>query len=186
MRGVPPRSQIAPEAPDPDPDRSPAALPQPGERAGLRLVDEELADASLANVDARDGELVRVVLRRCRLTGLLLTEGKLRDVVVADSRADLASFAACTLEQVVFEDCRLEGSSFQEARLRFVRFERCDLSEADLSGTRCEHVELRGCTLDGVRGADGLHGAAMPWGDILGSAGTLAAALGIRVLDVDA
>ena len=177
---------IAPEPPDLDPDRPPAVLPQPGERAALRLVDEELADASLANVDARGGELRRVVLRRCRLTGLLLTEGALRDVVLTECRADLTSFAACTIEQVVFEDCRLESASFQEARLRAVRFERCDLSDADLTGMRCERVELRGCTLDGVRGAEGLRGAALPWGDILGAAGTFANALGVRVLEDDA
>jgi uncharacterized protein YjbI with pentapeptide repeats len=186
LGGLSPQSHIAPEPPDLDPDREPAALPQPGERAGLRLVDEQVEDASLANVDARGGELTRVVLRRCRLTGLLLTEGRLRDVVITDSRVDLASFAGATLEQVVFEDCRLEGSSLQEARLRFVRFERCDLSEADLSGMRCERVELRSCTLDGVRGAEGLRGAALPWGDILAAAGTFAGALGVRVLEDDA
>jgi uncharacterized protein YjbI with pentapeptide repeats len=185
LGGLSPQSHIAPEPPDLDPDREPTALPQPGERVGLRLVDEEVEDASLANVDARGGELTRVVLRRCRLTGLLLTEGKLRDVVVAESRVDLASFAASTLEQVVFEDCRMEGSSLQDARLRAVRFERCDLSEADLTGMRCERVELRGCTLDGVRGAEALRGAAMPFGDIMAAAGTFAGALGVRVLEVD-
>jgi len=186
MTAAPVPRAIAPEPPDIDPDRPPTVLPAPGERAGLRLVDEELGDASLANVDARRGELRRVALRRCRLTGLLLTEGRLRDVVLSECRADLTSFAACTIEQVVFEDCRLEGASFQEARLRAVRFERCDLSDADLSGMRCERVELRGCTLDGVRGADGLRGAALPWGDILAAAGTFAGALGVRVLEDDA
>jgi uncharacterized protein YjbI with pentapeptide repeats len=122
------------------------------------------------------------VLRRCRLTGLLLTEGNLRDVVIAESRVDLASFAACTLEQVVFEDCRIEGASFQEARLRFVRFSGCDLSEADVSGARFELSELHDCTIDGVRGAASLRGVAMPFSDIVNSAGTLADALGIRIL----
>ena len=159
-------------------------LPQAGERApGLELVDLELNDANLANVDARGASLRRVVLRRCRLTGVLLTEGRLRDVVIAESRVDLASFAACTLEQVVFDDCRMEGSSLQEARLRHVRFERCDLSEADLSGARFELSELRSCTIDRVRGAAALRGAAMPWSDIVSSARTLADALGIRMLD---
>jgi uncharacterized protein YjbI with pentapeptide repeats len=123
------------------------------------------------------------VLRRCRLTGILLTEGRLRDVVIAESRVDLASFAGCTLEQVVFEDCRMESSSFQEARLRHVRFSDCTLNEADLTGARFERSELQGCTLDGVRGAASLRGSAMPWSDVVNSAGTLADALGIRILD---
>ena len=126
-----------------------------------------------------------MVLKRCRLTGVLLTEGRLRDVVISESRVDLASFAACTLEQVVFDDCRMAGSSLQEARLRFVRFDRCDLSEADLTGARFELSELRGCTIDRVRGGASLKGAGMPWSDVVNSAGTLAHALGIRVLDVD-
>jgi uncharacterized protein YjbI with pentapeptide repeats len=116
---------------------------------------------------------------------VLLTEGRLRDVVVTESRVDLASFAACTLEQVVFEDCRLEGASLQDARLRHVRFDRCDLSEADLTGARFELSELRSSTIDRVRGAAALRGAALPWSDIVNSAGTLADALGIRVLHVD-
>ena len=162
-------------------------LPEPGARApGFELVDVELTDANLANVDARGASLRRVVLKRCRLTGVLLTEGRLRDVVIAESRVDLASFAACTLEQVAFEDCRMEGSSLQEARLRHVRFDRCDLTDADVTGARFELSELRGCTIDRVRGAASFKGAAMPWSDVVNSAGTLADALGIRVLDVDA
>ena len=50
---------------------------------------------------------------------------------------------------------------------------------------RVDRCELRGCTLDGLTGAERLRGAAMPWADILGHAGLLAAALGIRVLDDD-
>jgi len=46
-----------------------------------------------------------------------------------------------------------------------------------------DEVELRGCTLDGIAGLERLRGAAMPWADVVGNAGLLAAALGIRVLD---
>ena len=67
-----------------------------------------------------------------------------------------------------------------------MRFDRCDLSEADLTGARFERSELRGCTLDGVRGGASLRGAAMPWSDILAAAGTFADALGIRILEADA
>ena len=55
-----------------------------------------------------------------------------------------------------------------------VSFVDCDLTEADLSGARLAHCELRGCTLDGLRGAASLRGAAMPWADIVAAAGTFA------------
>jgi uncharacterized protein YjbI with pentapeptide repeats len=104
---------------------------------------------------------------------------------MSDCRVDLASFADAGLEQVVFERCLLAQADFQDARLRCVRFADCDLSEVDLSGARFDRCELRGCTLDGIRGAERLRGVAMPWEDIVASAGTFAAALGVSVVDDD-
>jgi hypothetical protein len=177
----PPRS-IAPMAPD-DPEEL-TSLDLAGERRpGLAYVDAALSDGNLANVHARGGSLRRATVHRCRMTGLLWTEGSLRDVTLTECRIDLASFAASTLEQVVFEDCILRQTDFQDAELRAVRFARCDLSGADFTGARLSRSELRGCTLDDLRGAERLRGAAMPWADIVAAAGTFADALGIRVLD---
>src|SRR5262249_13858600 len=120
-----------------------------------------------------------------RLTGVQWTHGTIADTVFRDCRVDLATFAGTTLERVVFDGCLLAQTDFREALLRSVRFDRCDLTEADLAGVRIDRSELRGCTLDGLGGLERLRGAAMPWPDIVGHAGLLAAALGIRVLDED-
>ena len=64
-----------------------------------------------------------------------------------------------------------------------MRFDGCDLTGADLTGARMAGCELRACTLDELRGAEALRGTAMRWEDIVAAAGTLADALGIRVLD---
>ena len=156
-----------------------------GRLAHLALSDVELESANLANanVRARGATLRRATVHRCRMTGVLWTEGSLRDVVISECRIDLASFAASTLEQVIFERCVLRQTDFQDAEVRAVRFVDCDLSEADLSGARLAHCELRGCKLDGLRGSAHLRGAAMPWPDIVAAAGTFADALGVRVLD---
>ena len=79
----------------------------------------------------------------------------------------------------------LDQTEFREALWRSVRLEHCDLTEADLTGLRIDGCELVGCKLDAVVGLERLRGAAMPWGDIVGHAGELAAALGIRVLSAD-
>ena len=89
----------------------------------------------------------RVAAHGCRMTGLLWTEGALRDVVLRDCAIDLASFAASTIEQVVFERCILRQTDFQDAELRGVRFVDCDLTDADLSGARLAFCELSGCTV---------------------------------------
>ena len=156
-----------------------------GRLAHLSLADVELEGCNLANADVRAGSAWRARIERSRLTGVSWTEGLVRDVVFSDCRIDLSSFAATRLEQVVFERCLLMQADFQEASLRAVRFVDCDLSEADLANARFERCELRGCTIDAIRGAERLRGVAMPWEDIVASVGTLAAAVGVTILDDD-
>ena len=129
--------------------------------------------------------LRRVVVTGARLTGVQWTRGRIADTVFRDCRIDLATFAGTTFERTTFDRCLRGQSDFREALLRSVRFDRCDLTEADLAGVRIDRCELRGCALDGVAGLERLRGAAMPWADVVGHAGLLAAALGIRVLDED-
>ena len=147
------------------------------------MLDCELVGCDLANVVARGAAMRRVELRTARLTGLAWTEGELQDVAFRDCRADLASFADTRLLRVVFEGCVLREADLQGASLQSVRFQDCDLSGADLTGAHMTRCELRGCVLDGLKGVASLRGAAMPWPDVVGAAGTLAAALGIAVIE---
>jgi uncharacterized protein YjbI with pentapeptide repeats len=154
-----------------------------GRLAHLSLSDVELESCNLANADVRGGSAWRARIERSRLTGVSWSEGLVRDTVLSDCRIDLSSFAATRLEQVVFERCLLMQADFQEASLRAVRFVDCDLTEADLMDARFDRCELRGCTIDGIRGAARLRGISMPWEDIVASVGTFAAAVGVTVLD---
>ena len=113
-----------------------------GRLINLSFADVDLDTCSLATIDARSASMLRVAAHGCRMTGLLWTEGALRDVVVRDCRIDLASFAASRIEQVVFERCNLRQTDFQDADLRGVRFVDCDLTGADLSGARLAFCEL--------------------------------------------
>ena len=151
--------------------------------AHLSLSDVELESANLANANVRGGSAWRVRIGRSRLTGISWHEGMIRDTVLSDCRIDLSSFAATRMDQVVFERCLLMQVDLQQATLRAVRFQDCDLTEADVSEARFERCELRGCTIDGMRGAERLRGVAMPWEDIVASVGTFAAAVGVTVLD---
>lgn len=152
-------------------------------REDLSLTDAHLRRCNLANLRAPRGRLTRVVVEQSRLTGMALNEGRLSDVVVRGCSGDLASFAFSGLERVTFEDCVLTQADFLEARLYDVRFLRCRLDAADFRDARMTQVELRGCSLDGVAGIEAFRGAALEWPDVVALAGTLAAALGIEVLD---
>jgi uncharacterized protein YjbI with pentapeptide repeats len=152
---------------------------------GWQLVDTAIERGNLANLIAPELVLRRVTVTGARLTGVQWTRGRLTDVAFRDCRIDLATFAGTTFERVTFDGCLLGQTELREALLRSVRFEHCDLTEADLTGLRIDRCELRSCTLDGLVGIERLRGAAMPWHDLVGLAGTLAAALGIRILDAD-
>jgi uncharacterized protein YjbI with pentapeptide repeats len=153
---------------------------------GLRLTDVSIEGGNLANLVAPELSLSRIAVSDARLTGAQWTRGRIADTLFRDCRVDLATFAGTTFERATFEGCRLAQADFREALLRSVRFDRCDLTEADLTGVRIDRCELRGCTLERLTGIERLRGAAMPWVDVVGHAGLLAAALGIRVLDEDA
>jgi uncharacterized protein YjbI with pentapeptide repeats len=148
----------------------------------LTLQDVELDRCSLANVLARDASMTRARLHDCRLTGFAWPEGTIEDVTFSGCQADLAAFRFARLHRVVFEDCVLREADFHEARCISVRFDGCDFSGANFAGARFDGCELRRCRLDGITGVEGLRGAALEWAEIVGLAGTFAAALGLRVL----
>ena len=107
----------------------------------------------------------------------------MRDVTFVACRLDLVGLRFARLERVVFRDCRLEETDLYGARLKDVLFERCTLREATLTGVTLERCELRGCDLAGLRGAEALAGARIPWNDVLEHAPLFAAALGIEIVD---
>lgn len=179
-----------PRAHVPAPPRRPRAPLMEIDPAGLDdealkegLADAVLERANLANLRGYRTMVERVVLRGCRMTGIQFAESTLRDVLVEDCRVDLASFRFSRLERVVFRRCLLQDLELNEAQLSSVVFEECDLSGADFAFARFARSEIRGCTLDRVTSVERLRGVAMPWPDIVGFAGQLAAAIGIAMID---
>jgi uncharacterized protein YjbI with pentapeptide repeats len=148
---------------------------------GLELIDVVLGDCGLSNLDGREGLIRRVEVARSRLVGFGLSEGKAQDLRVVDSSMELASFASAGLQNVVFERVNLTDASFMEARLEGVEFIDCPLTGTDFRGAKLTRCAIRGSSLEEVLGVDSLRGVRMPWADIVGSVGALAAALGIAV-----
>ena len=153
---------------------------------GLRRLDVRdsvLRGCDLSNVRTRRCSLQRVEVRQSRLVGFSLSEGDVQDVLVVGGTLMLASFERSRLLHVVFEEVNLRDVSFSGAFLEGVSFSGCDLAGADFRGARLRDCVLRGGSLDGVAGIDSLRGLSMPWPDLVASAGALAGALGIAVLE---
>jgi uncharacterized protein YjbI with pentapeptide repeats len=148
---------------------------------GLTLVDVVVRGCGMSNLDAREGLMSRVEVRGSQLVGFGFTRGEIRDLRVLDSSLQLASFASATLRNVVFDRVNLAEASFMDARLEAVAFVDCRLDGTDFRRANLSGCAIRGASLDGVLGVESLRGIRMPWADVVGSAGALAAALGIVV-----
>ncbi len=147
------------------------------------LVDTVVVDVDWAGRRAPGFSARRVALRRCRLTGAEFAQATVADVTFDECRIDLAGLRHATLERVVFRDCRMRECDLYGARLQDVLFERCELREATISAATLERVELRGCDLTGLRGAEALRGARMPWGDVIECAALFAHVAGVEIVD---
>ncbi len=152
-----------------------------GRADGLLLTDVVLAECDFSNVEARQGALRRVEIRGSRLVGFTLTEGRMQDVRALDTTLAYASFARSRLHRVVFERVILREASFLDATLQAVAFIGCELAGADFRGASLADCTMIGSTLEGVVGVESLRGLTMGWPDVVGSAGALAAALGIAI-----
>ena len=172
--GKPP---LAPYPPDEDEEAA-----APTELA--ELVDVTVVGADWANSrPVRGLEARRAELRGCRFTGAELAGAKVTDVTFDDCRLDLVNLRFAALERVVFRDCHMSECDLYEASLKDVLFERCRLREATFSAATLKRVELRGCDLAGLLGVEALHGARMPWNDVLENAPLFATAAGIEIVD---
>jgi uncharacterized protein YjbI with pentapeptide repeats len=169
----PPRSPYPPDV----------AEDAPGKPGFGDLVDVVAADLDWAGRRASGFSARRVELRRCRLTGVDLWEAMIGDVTFEECRLDLAALRHAKLERVVFCDCRMSECDLYGASLNDVLFERCELRGATFSAASLQRVELRGCDLTGLRGAEALRGARMPWDDIIGNAALFAAVAGVEIVD---
>lgn len=155
-----------------------------GAVAELSLSDARLLGCDLSNIRARRGAIRRVELIDSRLVGFSLNEGRVEDLRVAGGTMMLSSFAHSTLRRVAFENVNLREASFLETQLTSVCFDGCELAGADFRGARLKGCAIRGTSLEEVLGVESLRGLTMPWSDLVGSVGALAAALGIGVEDV--
>ena len=149
----------------------------------LALTEVVVERGDLSNVEARRAGIRVASISGSRMTGVALTQSTLLDVTIRGAQLNLASFAGSKLRRVTFEDCVMRQADVMDAELESVRFHGCDMTEFDLRGATLSRCELRDCRLDGVRGADRLRGAAMPWSDIVAMAGIWAGELGIQTLE---
>lgn len=154
-----------------------------GKLDGLDLEDGSITRCDLANLRSERCSFERVVIDGSRLTGAVLIEPRLVDVVFRDAPIDLASFRFGRMQRVRFESCRLVEADFQGVTAKACTFVNCDLTSAQLSQANFARSAFRGCKLGGISGLEALKGAQLAWEDAIELAAALAASLGIEIRD---
>jgi uncharacterized protein YjbI with pentapeptide repeats len=82
---------------------------------GLGLRDGTLSHCDLANVSSNRCSFERLEIENVRLTGTMLTEPRVVDVIFRDCAMNLAGLRFGQLSRVRFEACRLVESDFHAA-----------------------------------------------------------------------
>ena len=144
----------------------------------------DATDATFVDIDLtgrRIQDLRRVRFTRCRLGGIDLGEGHLRDVHFDGCVLDLASLRAATLERVTITGGRMVGIDLSGTQLTDVVLADVGLAEVTLDGARFERVDLTGADLGGVTDLATPAGAIIGAAQAVGLAPLLARAAGIHV-----
>ncbi len=144
----------------------------------LVITGGSLANARLSGVRVR-----RATFDNVRMTGADLSSGSVHDTTFTNCRIDLGSFRFASLERVTFEGCRLEEIDFYGSELRSVSFLDCVMVNAVWAEATLTRCEMRGTDISGAGNPERLRGVRMPWMDVVSSAGVLAAAAGIEIVD---
>lgn len=126
---------------------------------GLDCRDVRFVGADLAGTSFEGGRFVRVVFEGCRMAGAILSGAHLEDVLVVDSRMDLAVARMADVRRSAFEGSDLTEADLYGSRLTDVRFADCTLDAACVEAVVSEGIELGGSRVDRMRGVTALAGA---------------------------
>ncbi len=117
---------------------------------GLKLVDTKIVSSDLSNLKSEKIYVLRSEFIGCRLTGLQLPDGILRDTLFQKCKLELSLFRFSTLKDVVFDECILANSDFLGTTLNDVVFKNCDLTDTEFSQAKIKNVDIRGSKIQNI------------------------------------
>jgi len=107
-------------------------------------------DSDFSTLVAEEGDFTQSTFERSKLTGIVVTQARVKDTKFDSCAIDLANWRGSTLKSVTFVDCNLQDTDFQGATLQSVTFEKCDLRSVQLSQTTMKNVNICGSQIDGI------------------------------------
>jgi uncharacterized protein YjbI with pentapeptide repeats len=148
---------------------------------GLVCDDMSFIGCDLAGASLQDARLTRVRFESCRMNGVILAGATLLDVELVDSVVDLVDLRMAHVRRTSVQQCTLRDADFYSCALADVRFTGCDLAAANFENAATSGIDLRGSSLEGLRGASALAAARISPDQVVSVGAALMAELGFRV-----
>ena len=145
------------------------------------LSDLVFLDCNLANLRWGGAAMTRTIFQECQMTGFDVNSSSLLDIQFLGCKLSLSSFRFLAKAKVRFVGCEMDGADFHAVDLRDCRFERCILTDSLFHEAKAAGVDLRGSSLTGLQGIDGLRGAVIDQIQLLDLAESLASHAGLTV-----
>lgn len=149
----------------------------------LDLVNDRLIDCDSIATNFDEASWKKIEVSTSRLSGVILTRGKLEDIVFEGCKLDLANFRYSKLKRVIFTDCHLVGADFYHTDMHQVEFNDCNLKEVDFSQSKLKSVDMRTSDISEVKDAENLQGVTITPSQLILIAPMLAKNLNIKIKD---
>lgn len=142
----------------------------------VRVTGAEASGLDIAGLTGR-----RIEVTTSRMSGVIMSESNLRDVVFRGCKFNLANFRFAKLQSVLFDDCDLTEADLSGAVLAGVTFSRCQLRRTDFDAAVMSDVDVTTSELLDPKGVRGLGGVTIGYDQLAGLAPQLATELGIKL-----
>jgi uncharacterized protein YjbI with pentapeptide repeats len=86
----------------------------------------------------------------CKMMGIKLIEGTIRNVRFNNCNLSYANFRFSNIKQVIFMNCLLRNGDFQSVELLKVKFDESDMKQIQMSGTKLKDIDLSTCDIEGI------------------------------------
>ncbi|WP_194949150.1 pentapeptide repeat-containing protein [Actinomyces trachealis] len=149
---------------------------------GWRATETQLHKVRATSIMAQCSTWVEVEFLDSRIGALSMPNSDWRKVRVEGCRVNHLSLSGSTLSDVVLSNCQVDELDLTETTARRVSFPNTQIGCLRLRSAHLEDVDLRGATFSELDNAASLSGATISPEQLPLLAGSLASAIGIRVL----
>lgn len=150
---------------------------------GSTILDVDAKDLRVASLTLRNSGIRRLRITGGRIGTLDLSGTRIDELEIRDVRVDYLTMGGAKDSDILIADCTIRTLDLPQAEITRMAFTGCRSDEVDPRGLRAKDVDLRGLDAAAFVDANSLRGTTLTTYQIQQLAPTIAAGLGIQLLD---